>query len=104
MEVVMGLLENLGTMLKGVLGNTQAGEVPALISSALAKTGFGDLSGLVSKLQEGGLNDQVQSWLRTGSNLPVQPDQIRAALGSDQVKGIAEHFGLPVDGALKFLA
>jgi uncharacterized protein YidB (DUF937 family) len=34
----------------------------------------------------------------------VTPDQIRAALGSDQVKQIAQHLGVPADEALKMLA
>ncbi len=34
----------------------------------------------------------------------ITPDQLRAALGNEQVKQIAAHFGLPVDEALKLLA
>jgi uncharacterized protein YidB (DUF937 family) len=36
--------------------------------------------------------------------LPVTPQQLQAALGNEQVKQIAEHFGVPVDQALKLLA
>jgi uncharacterized protein YidB (DUF937 family) len=70
----------------------------------LAKTNLGDLQGLVTKLQQGGLNDQVQSWLGNGANLPVTADQLRAALGNEQVQQIARELGLPIDGALKLLA
>ena len=55
----MGLLDSLGGALKGVLGQVEADAVPALISAVLAKTNLGDLQGLVNKLQQGGLNDQV---------------------------------------------
>lgn len=96
----MGLFDNLG----GVLGQVTAAAAPALINAALAKTNLGDLSGLVSQLQAGGLNDQVKSWLGDGANMHVTPDQIRAALGNDQVKQIAAHFGIPTDAALKMLA
>ena len=100
----MGLLDSLGGALKGVLGQVEADAVPALISAVLAKTNLGDLQGLVNKLQQGGLSDQVQSWLGNGTNLPVTVDQLRAALGNEQVQQIARELGLPIDGALKLLA
>ena len=100
----MGLFDNIGGALKGVVGQVVAAEAPALISAVLAKTNLGDLQGLVAKLQQGGLNDQVQSWLGNGTNLPVTADQIRSALGNQQVQQLAQHLGLPVDAALKLLA
>ena len=96
----MGLLDNLG----GMVGQLAEGAAPGLISAALAKTNLGDMQGLVNQLQQGGLGDQVKSWLGNGSNMPVTADQLRAALGNDQIKQIAEHFGVPVDAALKLLA
>ena len=63
METIMGFLDNVGSELKGVIGKVQSAAVPELISTALAKTNLGDLQGLVAKLQQGGLKDQVQSWL-----------------------------------------
>lgn len=100
----MGLLDNLGGAFSGVLGQVEAAAVPALISSVLAKTNLGDLNGLVAQLQQGGLNTQVSSWLGNGANLPVSSDQLRAALGSQQVQELASHFGLPVDKALELLS
>ena len=81
-----------------------AAAAPGLISAVLAKTNLGDLNGLVTQLQQGGLNDQVKSWLGNGANMHITPEQIRAALGNEQVKQIAAHFGVPVDAALKMLA
>jgi len=100
----MGLLDDLGGMLKGVLGQTGTAAAPELISAALAKTDFGNLQGLMDALQKGGLGDQVQSWLGKGANMPITPEQIQAVLGNEQVKQLAEQFGLPVDAALKLLA
>lgn len=100
----MGLFDELGGSLKGVLGSAAAAAAPALISAVLAKTNLQDLQGLVNKLQQGGLDGQVKSWLGNGANIPVSADQIKAVLGNDQVKQIAEHFGIPTDAALKFLA
>jgi len=100
----MGIFDNIVSALKGVVGQVAATEGPALISAALAKTNIRDLQGLVAKLQQGGLNEQVQSWLGNGKNLPVSADQLRAALGNQQVQELARHFGLPVDAALKLMA
>jgi uncharacterized protein YidB (DUF937 family) len=100
----MGLLDQFGGSLKSVIGSLAAAEGPAVLSALLAKTNLGSLQGLVDQLQQAGLGDQVKSWLSDGANMKVTPEQIRAALGSDQVKQIAQHFGVPVDQALKMLA
>ncbi|HMF26531.1 MAG TPA: YidB family protein [Pseudolabrys sp.] len=99
----MGLLDQFGG-LKGVLGSMAAAEGPAVMSALLAKTNLGSLQGIVDQLQQGGLGDQVKSWLSDGPNMKVTPDQVRAALGSDEVRQIAQRFGIPVDDALKMLA
>jgi uncharacterized protein YidB (DUF937 family) len=100
----MGLLDSLTGALGGSLGQVEAAAMPALISTVLAKTNLGDLQGLATQLQQGGLGNEVQSWLSGGGNLPVTPDQLRAALGSDQVKELAQHFGVSPDAALKLLS
>lgn len=100
----MGLFDDLSGTIKGMAGQVGAAAMPVLISAVLAKTNLGDMQGLVAKLQQGGLNSQVQSWLGSGSNLPITTDQLRSALGNEQVRQLAEHFGLPVDAALKLLA
>ena len=97
----MGLLDSL---LGGTLSQVEAAAVPNLISTVLAKTNLGNLQGIVNQLQQGGLGPQVQSWLGSGANLPVTPDQLRAALGSDHVRQLAQHFGIDPDAALKLLA
>jgi uncharacterized protein YidB (DUF937 family) len=104
METDMGLFESISSALKNVLGQVEAGAGPALMSEALAKTNLGDLQGLVSKLQEGGLTDQVQSWLGNGANAPITTDQLRTALGNEHVTAISEQLGLPLEAGLKFLA
>ncbi len=100
----MGLLDDIGGALKGMLGQEAGAAMPALISAALAKTNLGDLGGMVAKLQQGGLGDQVASWLGSGANLPVSAEQLRDALGNQQVRELAVHLGLPVDQALSVLS
>jgi uncharacterized protein YidB (DUF937 family) len=99
----MGLLDNLGGALKGVVGQVETAAGPALIDAALAKTSYGSLQGLIDKLKSGGLNEQVKSWL-DGKAVPVTAEQLRAALGNEQVKHLADKFGLPVDSVLNLLS
>jgi uncharacterized protein YidB (DUF937 family) len=99
----MGFLDKIGGALQGVLNQAQTA-APGMIASALAGSKFGDLQGLVGQLQQGGLDQQVKSWLGSGANLPVTNEQIRAALGNEQVRHLAEQFGLPVDQTLNFLS
>ena len=70
----------------------------------LANTGFGDLSGLVQKLRGGGLEAQVASWLGAGANLPVTAEELRSALGNEQVQKITQQLGLPADRILQLLS
>jgi uncharacterized protein YidB (DUF937 family) len=100
----MGLFGNLGDTIKDVFNQVDAKAAPGLISAMLAKTDLGDLQGIVSKLQSAGFGDQVRSWLGNGENLPITADQLRSALGNEQVQQMARQLGLPVDDALKFLA
>lgn len=100
----MGLLDSIADKLKNALGDTTGTGPVALLSQLLAKTDLGDLQGVVAKLDEAGLGTQVKSWLGDGANLPISADQLRGALGSEQVQQIARHLGLPVDAAMNLLA
>jgi uncharacterized protein YidB (DUF937 family) len=99
----MGLFDSFGGSLKGALEGAAAAAAPALIAGALGKSNIG-LQGVVQKLQENGLGAQVTSWLGTGPNATITPDQLRAALGNERVKEIAAHFGVSTDEALKLLS
>ena len=101
----MGLFDSLSEGLKGALGQVVADEAPALINAALAKTNMGDLSGIVGQLQASGLGPQVASWLNGSQpNIQITPAQVQAALTSDQLKQIAQHFGVDTDAAANLLA
>jgi uncharacterized protein YidB (DUF937 family) len=83
----MGLLDGLlGSALGSVMGGQQAGGGQgALLNAVLGMmnngSASGGLQGLLGQLQQGGLGDQVASWVGTGQNMPVSADQIMQALG-----------------------
>ena len=53
----------------------------------------GGLQGLLAKLQAGGLGEASRSWVGTGANEPVAPDQLGSALGPDLMAMIARQMG-----------
>lgn len=61
------------------------------LSGQLGNSG---LEGLVAKFEKGGMGEIVQSWIGTGSNLPISAEQITAVLGSEQVKSLTHALGI----------
>ena len=54
----------------------------------------GGLQGLIAAFQDKGLGDLVSSWVGTGQNLPISPEQLQSVLGSGQIGQIAQQLGL----------
>jgi uncharacterized protein YidB (DUF937 family) len=101
----MGLFDNIASgVLKGVLGQVETQALPAILTQILGRTDLGSIGGLLTKLQQGGLDAQVASWLGNGSNLPVSVDQLRSALGNPQLRQLAQATGLPIDDLLATLS
>jgi uncharacterized protein YidB (DUF937 family) len=66
-----------------------------LLSSVMGLIGGqGGLNNLISQFGAKGLGDVVGSWVGTGKNLPVSPDQLKGILGDDTVKNIASKLGM----------
>jgi uncharacterized protein YidB (DUF937 family) len=86
------------------VAHAETGNMPNAITTAVGNTSLGGLAGIVTQLQQAGLDKEVQSWLGSGRNLPVSVDQIRGALSDQHVQEIARELGLPVDSALQFLS
>jgi uncharacterized protein YidB (DUF937 family) len=92
-----GLPSGLGAALGGLLGGAAGGP-------AGTGTGMAGLENLINGFQQAGLGEQVQSWIGTGANLPVTPEQIGAALGPDKVKELVGSTGLDIGQLLPMLA
>jgi len=81
----MGILDEIGKAIGG--GGTQApaGGQGALLQAVAGMLAGGGLAGLVKSFQSKGLGDVIGSWVSTGQNLPISPDQVAHALGPDQL-------------------
>ena len=58
---------------------------------------LGGLGGLLDKLQQGGLGKVTNSWIGSGQNQPVSPNQVGSALGPNIIKKLAQQSGLSED-------
>lgn len=102
----MGLMDQLGQAVGGMMGG-QGGQNPllqALTSLMGQQSSIGGLAGLVQAFQKNGLGEIVNSWVSTGKNLPVTPNQIEQGLGSDVLKQLAGQAGLSSDATKTQLA
>ena len=102
----MGLLDGvLGQVIGQVGGNNQTIKMVEAIAGMVGGGGSaGGVQGLVEKFTAGGLGDVAKSWVGTGDNHPVSADQVRSALGDDEVQRVADTAGVSKDEAASGLA
>lgn len=123
----MGLLDD---MLAGALGGAGAGQrsqagsgaggagaLMALLPVVLAMLNgrgaagsgagaapAGGLGELLGRVQRAGFGEQVQSWVGTGQNLPIDAEAIGRIFGADGVANIARRAGLSEQDASQGLS
>lgn len=62
------------------------------------------LQDLIARFEEGGYGRLAQSWLSTGGNEPLEPDQVAAALGAEKIQYLTNRTGMPQHRLLQELA
>ena len=50
-----------------------------------------------------GLGGIINSWIGTGANSPISPEQIRNGLGADKIRQLAQRAGIPEDRVMEQL-
>jgi len=69
------------------------------------KSGDGlGLSRLVDQFKSAGLGEKADSWVGTGDNQPLEPDEMEKAVGSDRIDQMSKKSGLSIDAVKKELA
>jgi uncharacterized protein YidB (DUF937 family) len=86
----------------GMLGGADRGQLTTAVQETFKSEG--GVNGLIDKLKAGGLGPQVDSWVSTGSNEPVEPQRLGEALGPDTVNRLSASSGLPIQALLPLLA
>ena len=107
----MGLLDGLlGRMMSGgMTGNATSAQgaqgTSPLIQMALQMLQQnGGIEGVLAKLQQAGMGQQVQSWIGTGKNMPISADTLSGIFGHGQLAQMAQQLGIPTDQAAGGLA
>lgn len=86
----MGLLDGLlGSLGGGAGGGDALGALTGLLGGQA-----GGLGGLVQAFEHGGLGEVAQSWVSSGANLPISPEQIQSVLGSGPIADFAHKMGI----------
>jgi uncharacterized protein YidB (DUF937 family) len=107
----------LGDVLGGLLGGgaqgspgTKSGGVStgALIAGlapvVIGMLKSGGLQKMISGFQDKGMADKADSWVSTGDNKPVSGNEMRVALGDEEVHQVAQQAGISEDEAADVLA
>ncbi len=90
----------------GGLGNINLGALGALLPVILSMINNqqGGLGGLAEKFQRGGMGDIFNSWVNSGENQSISPQQVDSALGAETVDSIAQQSGQSRDDILGSLS
>jgi uncharacterized protein YidB (DUF937 family) len=87
----------LGDLLKGGLGGLLAGGAAGSVISG----GLGDL---LKQFQQNGQGDTANSWVSSGPNKQISPNDLASALGADQISTLTSHTGLSREELLSGLS
>jgi uncharacterized protein YidB (DUF937 family) len=88
-----GLADMLPGGLGGLLGGAAAGSV--------LTSGLGNL---IKDLQQSGHGQVANSWVGSGANQEIAPDQLEKALGTDTLNTLAQHTGMSPEELLRGLS
>src|SRR5215470_3103428 len=86
----------------GVLGGIVGAGMVSVVNNILEQ--HGGVQGIVNQFEKNGLGATVQSWVGTGPNQPVSPDDVHKTLGPDLLQQLAAKSGLSVQDLTQRLA
>ena len=119
-QIVAALLPVVMSMMAGRRGGATSG----MAADAQARTGGGGLGGILGQIlgggggasrggglgdlldqfQRSGFGEQARSWVGTGQNLPISPDDLGRVFGQGGISEIARRAGLTERQASEGLA
>ncbi|MGB7102650.1 MAG: YidB family protein [Xanthobacteraceae bacterium] len=87
----------LGDLLKGGLGGLLAGGAAGGVLS-------GGLNDLLKQFQQTGQSDVAHSWIGSGPNKTISPNDLASALGADRINTLMSYSGMSRDDLLNGLS
>ena len=90
----MGILEQLlGQVLGPTAGGTQRNQMLDMAMN-FVQSYPGGLNGLIQQFTNAGYGQQARSWVSTGQNMPISPDELIKVLGHGNVQSMGQGTGL----------
>ncbi len=89
-------------MFDGLIGGIVGAGMVTVVNGIIEK--HGGLQGVISQFERNGLGATAQSWVGTGPNRPISPDDLNKALGPDLLQQLAAKSGLSVQELTQKLA
>jgi uncharacterized protein YidB (DUF937 family) len=89
-------------MLDGLLGGIVGAGMVSVVSNIVEK--HGGLQGVVNEFERNGLGSTVKSWVSTGPNQPITPDEVQRVLGPDLLQQLSQKSGVSVQDLTRKLA
>jgi uncharacterized protein YidB (DUF937 family) len=80
-------------LLDGLIGGAVGAEMVTVVNSFVEKQG--GVKGIVDQFEKKGFGPTAQSWVGTGENQPISPNDVHQALGSNTVQELAAKLGIP---------
>jgi len=102
--------EKIADMIGGLGGkNPQPGGRPDQYDGVGSSGGVGGvlssgLRELVERFQKNGRGDVAQSWVKSGPNKDIEPDDLKSAIGPDALAALAQRTGLTPEEVLRRLS
>lgn len=90
------LLNSLGGMFGSAGGALAGGTAGGMLTNGL--------NDLMRQFEQKGMGDRVQSWVGSGGNEEITPDELSRAIGDDRLDALAGHTGLSRDALLQELS
>jgi uncharacterized protein YidB (DUF937 family) len=85
----------LGRILAGMHGGNSSPQGLSLIQIVLSLLQQnGGLNGVLDKFRQGGMAQQADSWVSSGQNMGISPEQLQQVFGSSTIGTIAAQLGL----------
>jgi len=86
----------------GLLGGIVGAGMVSVVNGVLEQ--HGGLQGVVNAFEKNGLGPTVKSWVSTGPNQPISPDDVHKVIGPDLLQQLAAKSGLSVQELSQRLA
>lgn len=92
----MGVFDDIAGKVLGQTGGADSGLIKGIVEMISSKEG-GGLGGIIQSFQQKGLGNLISSWIGTGPNAPISPEQVKEGLGSERIQSLAAKAGISTE-------